>query len=162
MAFFGYKLGQSLDPSADPIPARARYLERKVPRDLAVDPLTNDLAIPVRLLSGVDSLMQRIWIRMRFWLGEWFLDERLGVPWVERIFVKNADPRAIRNILTKVVASTPGVSRVTNFVMTVDKRARSFTVSRMTVVLDDGTTTIDAREGAPFIIAGGPAQPGVP
>jgi hypothetical protein len=107
------------------------------------------------LLTGVDALMQRIWIRMRFWLGEWFLDERLGVPWVQRIFVKNADPRAIRSLLIKVVSSLPGVARVSNFDMTVDRRERSFTVSRMTVVLDDGTT-VDAREGKPFIITTDP------
>lgn len=152
MGYFSYKLGQTLDPSADPLPARARYLERKVPTDIAIDPLTNDIEIPVRLLRGVDALMQRIWIRMRFWLGEWFLDERLGVPWIQRIFVKNADPRTIRNILTKVVASVPGVARVSNFEMTVDRRERSFTVSRMTVVLNDGTT-VDAREGKPFIVS---------
>lgn len=152
MPYFTYTLGQALDPSADPLPARARYLDAKIRRDLAIDPLTNDIEIPIRLLTGVDAILQRIWIRLRFWLGEWFLDTRLGVPWIERILVKGADPRAIRQILVKVVLSIPGVARVTNFETSVDTRSRTFSVTRMVVVLDDGTS-VDAREGKPFIVA---------
>lgn len=155
MAYFSYTLGASLDPSADPLPARAKYLASKLPRDLAISPLTNDLEIPVRLLSGIDSLVQRIWIRLRFWLGEWFLDERLGVPWLQQILVKGADPRVIRAMLTKVVMSTPGVSRVAALDVRIDAPTRTIIVSRMTVVAEDGTT-VDARNGKPFIVG----QPG--
>ena len=42
----------------DPLPARARYLDAKIRRDLAIDPLTNDIEIPIRLLTGVDAILQ--------------------------------------------------------------------------------------------------------
>jgi hypothetical protein len=141
----------SIDPAVDPAGAALAALGPKIQRDLAIDPVTGDLEIPVRLLSGADSVLQRVWIRLRWFLGEWFLDQRLGVPWRERILIKGVDVRDVKQILARVVEQTPGVASVVDFDCTIDRRTRRLTIPKMTIVLDDGST-IQAKQKAPFIV----------
>lgn len=154
MPIFSYILQPALDASANPADvstALATTLETIVPRDLAVDPKTGDLEIPVRILKGADAILQRVWIRIRFFLAEWFLDQRLGVPWRERILVKGADSRDAKQILQRVVEKTPGVARVTQFDAQLNARTRVLTIPTMVFVADDGTT-ITAKQEEPFIV----------
>jgi hypothetical protein len=141
----------NIDPSIDPAGATLASLGPKIQRDLAISPVTNDLEIPVRLLSGGDSVLQRVWIRLRWFLGEWFLDTRLGTPWRERILIKGVDPRDVKQILSRVVEQTPGVASVVDFDCNLDTRTRRLTVPKLTIVLDDGST-IAAKQEAPFIV----------
>ena len=40
------------------------------------------------LLTGVDLIRQRWLIHVRTFLGEYFLDESIGVPWFQRVLKK--------------------------------------------------------------------------
>lgn len=154
MPFFSYILQPALDASAnaaDPLTAATlATIASTAARDLALDPLTGDLEVPLRILQGADAVLQRVWIRLRMFLGEWFLDQRIGVPWRERILIKGADIRDVRQILTRVVEGTPGVARVETFDCTLNARTRELTVSTMTIVLTDGSTVVVKKQEAPF------------
>lgn len=41
------------------------------------------------IISGLDEVCQSLRIRLKMWLGEWFLDTRLGTDYLGKILVKN-------------------------------------------------------------------------
>ena len=60
--------------------------------DIAMDVNTNDIVLKngdALLIDNAERIAQQILISLRFWLGEWFLDTRQGVPYLEYILVKN-------------------------------------------------------------------------
>jgi hypothetical protein len=92
----------SAPTSTVPLP----YTER------ALDPVTGDLLIPYALITGAPAIVQRIYCRFRFWLGEYFLDTSQGVPWRTRIFVSNPNYVVISSLMAEVISGTPGVGSV--------------------------------------------------
>jgi len=91
---------------------------------LGLDPATGDLAIPITLLRGVDALAQRLTTRYKFFLGEWFLDTRQGIPYFRDILVKNPDPSLIQSIFRKATLTTPGVLAIRRFGTQLEQQAR--------------------------------------
>jgi hypothetical protein len=82
--------------------------------DIALDAngdidLTNGEA---RIVTGNDAIAQHLRIRFKTFLGEWFADRRIGVPWRQVVFVKKPNMRLVRALIREVVATTPGVAAV--------------------------------------------------
>jgi hypothetical protein len=73
-----------------------------------------------RLVSGVDALVQHLRIRYRTFLGEWYGDRRIGVPWFQVVFVKNPNMRLVRSLIREVAITTPGVAAVLELRVTVN------------------------------------------
>jgi len=103
----------------DPGPAIAR-------KDYALDPLTGDLAIPMRLVGGVDAVAQRLAIRMGFWRGDWFLDLREGVPYLQNVFIRNPDLALVESFFRRIIRETPGVSRILSYTHNLHKPTRTY------------------------------------
>lgn len=116
---------------------------------LEIDTATWDIKLPINILKGAPAVVQKVRIRFKFFLGEWFLDTRLGVPYFQNILIKNPDPSVISAIFKKVLRTTPGVTAVRTFDATLDRVARRLTVDFL-AVLDDGSVAIAQAE--PFII----------
>lgn len=83
-------------------------------RDIALDPLTHDLAIPMAEVTEDDALRQSLLIRLGFFKGEWFLDTDAGVPYFQELFANKQRKRqaAADAILKDAILSTPGVRRL--------------------------------------------------
>lgn len=112
------------------------------------DVLTNDVALPIRLVRGPDAVIQRVRQRFMFHLGEWFLDQRLGVPYRDEIFVKNPDVGLVTSIFRRVLVATPGISRVVSMVASLDTATRLLSCS-FQALLEDPSVIIRAVD-APF------------
>lgn len=100
--------------------------------DLALDPQTGDLLLEsgrLRLATGLDAIAQDVTMRLRFFLGEWFLDTRIGVPYFQEILVKNPNIPRVTQLLRQVVQETPGVTSVDRFDFTLDAQARNASVA---------------------------------
>lgn len=83
--------------------------------DIAMNINTNDLILKDRdliLIDNAENVAQGIVIALRFWLGEWFLDTKQGVPYLERILVKNPNENHIRQVFTEAIQKVPGVQKV--------------------------------------------------
>lgn len=117
---------------------------------LALDPATGSLAIPVRILRGPDACIQKLRSRFRLFKGEWFLDQRIGIPYKQKILVKNPDPVLINAIFRKVILGTPGFASLDSFdAQKLDRARRELTVN-FQATLVDGTTVIAQAE--PFLV----------
>jgi hypothetical protein len=139
------------DPNEPDEAATIATLDLRGFKTLKLDPESWDIVTPFVLLSGADAIVQRIVIRLRMFLAEWFLDKRVGVPYIERIFVVNVSARTLRRIFSKVIETVPGVVKVETMSVAFDKQTRRATISDFVVTLSDGSQ-ITSKPEAPFII----------
>lgn len=78
--------------------------------DLALDDGGN-----FAMVEGSQFVRQLIESRFKFFLGEWFLDEREGVPYYRDILIKNPDVDVVRSVFRRVLTTTPGVLSILRF-----------------------------------------------
>lgn len=96
-------------------------------------------------------VLQRIRCRIMLIRGEWYLDQRVGTPWREKIWVKGPDTDVIKKIIRGVAERTPGVASVETVDITVDGQARTATISiRATTEL--GTVVSTDQLDEPMIV----------
>lgn len=90
-----------------------------------IDITSNDLV----LTSGTESIAQHLTIRLRTFLGEWFLDDRIGIPYFQQFLVKNPSESAMRAILVQAITTTQGIDRLQSLDFTLDSEKRTLSVS---------------------------------
>lgn len=82
----------------------------------------------LQLTSGDDAVRQHLQQRLRTFLGEWFLDLDVGVPYFQDILVKNPNVNQVDGILKQTILTTPGVVELVSFTMNSDPTARTLMV----------------------------------
>jgi hypothetical protein len=118
---------------------------------LAFDPTTNDLALSgLKILRGDAAIAQKVKQRLRFYQGEWFLDTRLGVPYIQVIFpTKPVSIPALQAIFRRVLLSVPQIVSVQSLDIALDPVERSGTIDFVAIIEDGRTLTATAE---PFIV----------
>lgn len=100
--------------------------------DLALSSSSHDLMFSENndliIISGVEQVAQQIKCRLKFWLGEWFLDISKGVPYLDSILIKNANLQQIRSIFRTQISGIEGVSKVDSLTLSWDRKTRVLTV----------------------------------
>lgn len=99
------------------------------------------------LTDAAECLAQKLRQRYRMLRGEWFLDVRQGVPYLEFILVKNPNIGVVRGVLRKVLETTDGIASIDAFDFSYDPALRTASFSFRV------TTTTGA------VITGGSDQP---
>lgn len=102
-----------------------------MPHDLAMNMATGDLVLrdgDVLLIDSAERVAQQILITLRFWLGEWFLDTKDGIPYLEYVLVKSPNLLHIRQIFTEAMEKVDGVKRVEEMNLVFDVKNRSLHV----------------------------------
>lgn len=124
--------------------------------DLKLDPATNDLYLDesgdVVWIEGAEAIAQHVRVRLRFILGEWFLNEDEGFPFFETVLVHNPSTSAITEAYRRTVAETPGIASVEKCVVTFDRQARTIAVDIEATTTDGTTLTSD--DFGPFVLPG--------
>jgi hypothetical protein len=97
-------------------------------KDLLV--LNNDLVLtkdanPI----GTNPVLQNILQRLGLFLGEWFLDNTKGVPWLQQILVKNPDIAAIDAIILNTILGTIGVVQLNFYTFTPNFAERTLEIA---------------------------------
>lgn len=118
--------------------------------ELAVDELTGDIALPIRWVRGYDAIAQRIRARLRFFLGEWFLDTRQGMPYFQRILKKHPRMPVVNALFRKAIRTTPGVKSVDSLTVKIAHRNARVGSVDFRATLDDGLILTATDE--PFIV----------
>lgn len=79
-------------------------------------------------ISGIEETSQNIVINMKTFLGEWFLNQTIGVSYFSNIFIKNFNLNTIETVLLNAIINTNGVLNVLEFNLEY-KNSRSIIVS---------------------------------
>jgi hypothetical protein len=98
-----------------------------------LDLSTNNLVI----ITGDDALVQHLRSRLRFFRGEWFLNELIGFPYWTDVFIKDPNLTAIRSFYRQTILTTPGIDSISKLDLDFDRAARQLSVT-FTAVKDDG------------------------
>lgn len=110
------------------------------PRDLALT-TTGDLDVEAggRLIEGTEAIAQELRIRLRTFLGEYFLDTTKGLPWLTWTSTKPTPDvlRQVEALVRAEVARTSGVVRVPQAGVVATYLGSTRTIS----VTVDGVTT---------------------
>lgn len=101
-----------------------------------------DLNIPNDNMILGDFLEQRINTALRLLLGEWFLDTSKGVPYQQKILVKNPNLSHIRSALRAKILEVEGVLGIQSLDLNLDRVRRKLRVTMM-VVGPNGTVQVN-------------------
>ena len=86
--------------------------------DIALNTANNDLVIKnndLILIDNAERIAQQVLITLRFWLNEWFLDTRQGIPYLEYILVKNPNKKSYKaNFFLKKIMNIEGVKEISS------------------------------------------------
>lgn len=66
-------------------------------------------------VSGIDYVAQCLKIRLQFFLGEWFLNTTIGVPYFQEILVKNPNRIAVNNYIKMTILQSPNIQQITQY-----------------------------------------------
>lgn len=86
-----------------------------------------------------------------FFKGEWFRDQRQGVPYFQYVMVSNPNLPLIGTIFERVIRSAPAVAAVPSIALNFQSRQRTLGAA-FTAVTDSGAV-IQGGIGTPFIVA---------
>ncbi len=106
-------------------------LKMDIDWDLAME--DNELV----LIDGSEEIAQLVQQRVGTFLGEWFLDSSIGVPYFQQILKKNPDPAVIDAVLKKTISQTDGLLELTAMDIDIDAATRTLTVEFSALVEDD-------------------------
>lgn len=90
--------------------------------------------------NGTNNILQDILTRLKFFLGEWILDNTLGLPWFQQILVKAPKLADIDAIFQNSILGTPGVTQLTTYSSKPDPAKRTLSVS-FTCITTSGTVS---------------------
>lgn len=116
---------------------------------------TGDLDISTGNLAVVDDVPTvtagKLTNLFGLFKGEWFRDQRVGVPYFQYVYVKNPNLGIIQSLFRQVCMAAPGVARVVEMDLTYSPAQRTLAV-QMQVQCDDGAI-LQGGLGSPFVIA---------
>ena len=82
----------------------------------------------ILLIDNAERVAQQIQIKLKSFLGEWFLDTSYGVPYFEYILVKQPNMTHIRSILRQQISDVSDVSKVQELTLSLDRQNRALAV----------------------------------
>lgn len=83
--------------------------------DIEFSPQTNDIVIRkfrLPITTGNDAIRQRLNIKLKIFLGEWFLNRDIGVDYYGVILTKNPNVFLVEALLRAQILGTIGVNRI--------------------------------------------------
>lgn len=80
------------------------------------------------LVDGVNQKAQQIKVVLLTFLGEWFLDITIGLPYFDEILVKNPDSSRIQAIFRKKIIQIKGVQSVEQLSLNFNRQTRELSV----------------------------------
>ena len=101
-------------------------------------------------MDGRESIRQRVAQRVRFFLGEWFLNQAVGTPYYRSVFIRPLSPGLALSAVAHAIRSVEGVARVSNVEGEVDDATRTLQFRAVVHTTEDGTLDVaqDVNLGA--------------
>lgn len=83
----------------------------------------------LRLVDGADRVRQQLLIKLKLWVGEWFLDLEFGTPYLQQILGKQLTLSGALTALRKSILEVEGVRQIQSFEYTFSNSTRKLTVN---------------------------------
>lgn len=110
-------------------------------KDFLINENTENLVLQNRSLcftsSNSEYYAQKLKIILSMFKGEWYLNNQLGLPYFEEIFVKNPNLNRIQDLFKKEIINVDGIDTIETFNLEYDNIERELTVI-FTARLKDG------------------------
>jgi hypothetical protein len=65
------------------------------------------------ICDNLDAIIQDVSRRLKFFLGEWFLNTKAGIPYFQEILGKHKPDGYVASLFRQVVMETPGIQALT-------------------------------------------------
>ena len=85
--------------------------------------------ITLELVDGVESVRQRVSQRLQMFRGEYYLDTRAGVPYIDDILRHNFDEELAIRVISDSILDVTDVTGVSDVVLSYDADSRTLTFS---------------------------------
>lgn len=72
-----------------------------------------------------ENVQQRLFIRLRTFMGEWFMDTEYGVPYYQRILGRKTPKPSVDRIFQEEILAERGVAEIISFTSTLVQREYS-------------------------------------
>ena len=92
------------------------------------------------LVNSPEAVGQAVMTKLRLWVGEWFLDDTVGMPWSPDVIGKYTENTRDAAVRTQIL-QTPGVTGIDSYSSTFDGNTRKLSISAE-INTTYGTTTI--------------------
>jgi hypothetical protein len=119
----------------------------------AENPVVHDLRLvngQLILAEDLEAIAQHVKVRLNWFLGEWFLDTREGIPYFRDVFVKSPSLLFLRSLFRAVILGTPGIDVINEFSLEVDSAIRTLNID-FEAITDTGQILSSTQFG-PFIL----------
>ena len=85
----------------------------------------------IQFVEKIHMVRQNLSIRLKFFLGEWFLNITIGVPYFQSILVKNPNEVAIISFFKKTILQTNNINKFiqTPVLEIISKEDREFKIT---------------------------------
>lgn len=112
-------------------------------KNLYLDPGTYDLVLDGSFNLRVTTtftewLSQKLENRLKTFEREWFANDRIGIPFIGTILVKNPNITQVNAIFKDEILSTEGVKEIIKFEVTFDTSIRKYIISDLQVRSTEG------------------------
>lgn len=90
---------------------------------------TNNLS----MVSDAEAIGQHVKQRTKTFQGEWFLNSRVGVPWINNVLGLEFNPALAEAVLKSVIRKTNGVTGIESFSVRFDPSLRNLVANNTTI-----------------------------
>lgn len=107
--------------------------------DLKLDPDTWDLVIEnfdLATIDGIEAIQQNLGQRLKTFLGEYFLDIRIGLPYFQEIFKKKFNPIVVDTAFKREIIYTEGVIELISFNLEINNATRVLNLNTKVLTTD--------------------------
>ena len=98
-----------------------------------IDVTNNELSF----IEGSEEIQQLVSQRLQTFMGEWFLDITIGLPYYQHILTKRVNPTVVNAVIVREIITTDGFKELTAFQMDYDESTRKLEVDFDGYVEDD-------------------------
>lgn len=115
-----------------------------------LDPLTNDVTLNstnnLRLTTTfTEYVAQKIINNLKTFKGEWYQNIELGIPYYDRILIKNADLDDINNIFQIEILDIPEVTEILEFEAEFDNENRQYNINFKVLAQEVSGTEVEVE-----------------
>ncbi len=93
--------------------------------------------------KGAGFAVQRVTVTLDVFLGEYFLDQRIGIPYFRDVLIHKPNAATVQGVFEKAILNTPGIVQIDNLTVALDTKKRRGSLN-FTAHFDDGSSDAQA------------------